>query len=144
MIYFIYDRAGTSLMNSRGVAVDLFCGCGGISAGLRNAGFRVLAGVDIEKHFIQTFRENFPESKCLELDLANTSPRDLMELLRLKRGQLDLLAGGPPCQGFSKNVPRRHRSVDLETNRLIYTFPVVLQPFASQTYSYGKRGGDEE
>lgn len=109
-------------MNPRGIAVDLFCGCGGISAGLRNAGYRILAGADIEKHFIQTFRLNFPEAKCLQLDLTTTSPQDFMDLLQIGRGQLDLLAGGPPCQGFSKNVPRKQRSADLKNNQLIYTF----------------------
>ena len=104
------------------VALDLFCGCGGISAGLRNAGFRVLAGADVEKQYIQTYRANFPEAQILELDLSSVTPRDLMQLLNLNQGDLDLLAGGPPCQGFSKNVPRSQRAFDLDNNLLIYTF----------------------
>ena len=110
------------LMPNTRIAIDLFCGCGGISAGLRNAGFTITAGVDSDPHYLQTFRHNFPEALALEADLSSTSPTDLMRLLRLTPGKLDLLAGGPPCQGFSKNVPRRQRSHDLENNRLIYTF----------------------
>ncbi len=120
-------------MPSARVAVDLFCGCGGISAGLRSAGFRILAGVDIEKHYIQTYRANFPEAKSLELDLASVDPQDLMQLLNLKKGQLDLLAGGPPCQGFSKNVPRSQRAFDLKNNRLINTFLDYCHHFLPRT-----------
>ena len=104
------------------VALDLFCGCGGISAGLRKAGFRILAGADVEKHYIQTYRVNFPEAESLEVDLASMNPEDLMQVLNFKQGELDLLAGGPPCQGFSKNVPRSQRTFDLKNNLLIYTF----------------------
>ena len=109
-------------MSTGPVAVDLFCGCGGISSGLRNAGFKILAGVDVEKHYIQTYRVNFPEAESLQFDLSSIKPEDLMQLLNLKQGELDLLAGGPPCQGFSKNVPRNQRTLDLENNLLIYTF----------------------
>ena len=102
--------------------VDLFCGCGGISEGLRNAGFKILAGVDIEKNFLQTYRENFSEAESLECDLAKTAPEELLERWKLRPGQLDVLAGGPPCQGFSKNVPRNRRFMDLPNNLLIRTF----------------------
>ena len=90
-------------------SIDLFCGCGGMSAGLRLAGFNVLAGVDIERKYIATFQHNFQESMALTLDLSQYEPSDLMRTLKIAPGQLDLLAGGPPCQGFSKNVPRKLR-----------------------------------
>ena len=120
-------------MSEGPVAVDLFCGCGGISSGLRNAGFKILAGVDVEKHYIQTFRVNFPEAKSLQFDLSSMNPNDMMQLLKLKQGELDLLAGGPPCQGFSKNVPRSQRTLDLENNLLIYTFLDYCQHLRPKT-----------
>lgn len=104
------------------IAIDLFCGCGGISAGLREAGYDILAGADIEKHYIQTYRRNFPETRVIETDLSKLDPGDLMKSLYLKAGDLDLLAGGPPCQGFSKNVPRNKRFHSLKSNLLICTF----------------------
>lgn len=103
-------------------AIDLFCGCGGISAGLRAAGFEVIAGVDIEPNYMATFIHNFPNAKNLQLDLVSISPYDFMELLSIRRGELDLLAGGPPCQGFSKNVPRKNRYLDSANNLLVRTF----------------------
>jgi DNA (cytosine-5)-methyltransferase 1 len=103
-------------------AIDLFCGCGGISAGLERAGFEVIAGVDIEPNYISTFTHNFPSAKSLELDLSNITPSDFMRTLGLKKGELDLLAGGPPCQGFSKNVPRKYRYLEDPRNRLLKSF----------------------
>ena len=103
-------------------ALDLFCGCGGISAGLRAAGFEVIAGVDVEPNYIATFTRNFPESKSLKLDLSSTSPNDLMEIIGILPGEIDLLAGGPPCQGFSKNVPRKNRYLNSSNNLLVRTF----------------------
>jgi DNA (cytosine-5)-methyltransferase 1 len=103
-------------------AIDLFCGCGGISAGLRSVGFEVLAGVDVEPNYISTFSHNFPNSKSLQLDLTTTQPDEFMRLVGIEKGEIDLLAGGPPCQGFSKNVPRKNRCLEDSRNQLIKVF----------------------
>lgn len=103
-------------------AIDLFCGCGGLSAGLRDAGFSIVAGIDIEPTYIQTFTKNFPESESICADVTQLNPKDLLAKLGLEKGELDLLAGGPPCQGFSKNVPRSQRQLDSENNKLVKTF----------------------
>ena len=103
-------------------AIDLFCGCGGISAGLRNAGFRIVAGADIDTRYITTFRHNFPEAPSLNIDLMRYTPSEFMSVIGIEPGELDLVAGGPPCQGFSKNVPRKLRYMDDRNNLLIRTF----------------------
>lgn len=103
-------------------AVDLFCGCGGISKGLSLAGFEILAGVDIESKYLTTFSYNFGAKKGFKLDLSSLEPQDFMREIGISEGELDLLAGGPPCQGFSKNVPRKHRYLDDSNNLLIKKF----------------------
>lgn len=103
-------------------AIDLFCGCGGISAGLREAGFDVLAGVDVEPQYLATFSHNFPNALSLKTDISKLDPKEFMDQLGLKRGELDLLSGGPPCQGFSKNVPRKYRFLEDPNNQLIRSF----------------------
>ncbi len=103
-------------------AIDLFCGCGGLSAGLKEAGYEILAGIDIEQQYIQTFSENFSESLAICGDASKIEPSELLTKVGLKVGELDLLAGGPPCQGFSKNVPRAQRQLDSENNTLVRTF----------------------
>ena len=103
-------------------AVDLFCGCGGISAGLQRAGYEIVAGLDMEKHFIATFAHNFPNAHAITDSIIKLSPVDFAALAGLAAGDLDLLAGGPPCQGFSKNVPRKHRYLDDPKNLLVKSF----------------------
>lgn len=112
-------------------AVDLFCGCGGISVGLRSAGFEVIAGIDIEKKYIITFRHNFPNAKALNIDITKIAPEEFADIIDVGIGELDILVGGPPCQGFSKNVPRRYRYLDDPKNLLVKSFLdycEVLQP----------------
>ena len=103
-------------------AIDLFCGCGGISAGLRTAGFQILAGADVESKSLATFQRNFPDAHPLHLDLTQWTPAEILTTLNVAPGDIDVLAGGPPCQGFSKNVPRSLRSADDANNLLVRTF----------------------
>jgi len=86
------------------------------------AGFRVLAGVDLEPRYLATFAHNLCEAQSLRLDLSKTPPSDFMARLGIAPGELTLLAGGPPCQGFSKNVPRKQRYLDSTNNKLVKTF----------------------
>ena len=134
-------------------AIDLFCGCGGLSAGLRDAGFNVLAGIDIDPKYIQTFTENFPETLSICEDVAKTDPIELLRKLDLKAGELDLLVGGPPCQGFSKNVPRAQRQLDSKNNTLVKTFLdhceailpkwVLMENVAEMRNGFGQHYTDE-
>ncbi|MFH7028648.1 MAG: DNA cytosine methyltransferase [Heteroscytonema crispum UTEX LB 1556] len=102
--------------------VDLFCGCGGLSWGFKSEGFQVVRGIDKNAIALKTFARNFPEASVLETDLSTYSPQDLLNSLQMKSGELDCLIGGPPCQGFSKNVPARERYQSDERNQLIITF----------------------
>lgn len=103
-------------------AVDLFCGCGGLSTGLKMAGIEVLAGVDCEPKYLGSFSRNFPQARSLNLDLTALTPQDFLSELNLEAEELFLVAGGPPCQGFSKNVPRRQRDSQDPRNLLVKAF----------------------
>ena len=91
-------------------AIDLFCEAGGTTLGLANAGFKVIAGVEINHLAAVTFRANHPKVKLFERDIKDLTADDILSALKLKRGELDLLAGCPPCQGF--------RPIELEIGRL--------------------------
>src|SRR5262245_14540586 len=81
------------------IAVDLFCGAGGLSLGLQRAGFRLALGVDNNALAIETHAAHFPGASTAK-DLAVEDSLD--EVLQPLRGhRIDLLAGGPPCQPFS-------------------------------------------
>jgi DNA (cytosine-5)-methyltransferase 1 len=82
-------------------SIDLFSGCGGFTVGLRRAGFKCLAAVDYDEAAISTLRDNLPDVKvALREDLTEFGPEDLDEYLQGET--VDVIVGGPPCQGFSK------------------------------------------
>ncbi len=80
-------------------AIDLFSGCGGLSEGLRNAGFDVAAAFDNDADSVATYRLNHPDTKVFEGDIRNVNTADIKKILN--GSPLHLLAGCPPCQGFS-------------------------------------------
>lgn len=82
-------------------AIDLFCGAGGLTVGLKRARFRVLAGVEIDPLAAATYRANHPKVHMWERDIRRLSVAEICRTLGIRPGTLDLLAGCPPCQGFS-------------------------------------------
>ena len=81
------------------VAIDLFSGCGGLSEGLRDAGFNVLAAFDSDTDAVATYKLNHPDTKVFDGDIREV---DMAEVKKLLGGKpLHFLAGCPPCQGFS-------------------------------------------
>ena len=99
--------------------IDLFCGCGGMSLGAARAGFNVVSGVDKDSRALKAHSLNFPNAKHLNFDIGQTSGSELLEKSGVARGALDVLAGGPPCQGFST---MGKRDVDDARNSLIFDF----------------------
>jgi DNA (cytosine-5)-methyltransferase 1 len=89
-------------MRRKPTAVDLFCGVGGLSEGLRQAGYDVIGAVEIDALACRTYRLNHHGVKVWEIDIAKLTGRAMMEALKLQPGDLDLLAACPPCEGFSR------------------------------------------
>lgn len=114
-------------------AVDLFSGCGGLTEGLKEAGFRVVAAVENNRLAFDTYKANhvrgLPENervRCAWLeDIRSVRPQGLMRALGIVPGELDLLAGCPPCEGFSrlrtKNGARYHEE-DENKNDLVFAY----------------------
>lgn len=84
-----------------GTAISLFCGAGGCSLGFKQAGYDILFASDIDAKTIQTYKTNFPDVKCIRVDIQKLNFTKLLLELGLGVGELDVLIGGPPCQGFS-------------------------------------------
>ena len=87
--------------------IDLFCGCGGLSKGFLDAGYNVLLGIDFDDAALKTFSLNHGNAKALKLDLFNhDNIKVITDYLEQTKESLDVLIGGPPCQGFSIAGPR--------------------------------------
>jgi DNA (cytosine-5)-methyltransferase 1 len=82
-------------------AIDLFCGCGGLTEGLKQAGFSVIGALDLDPLAIESFKLNHKRTRVWEADICRVTGAQVMRDLKLTRYELDLLAGCPPCQGFS-------------------------------------------
>ena len=88
-------------MSKRRTAVDLFCGAGGLSAGLEMAGFTVLAGNDLFEAAGKTFEATHPNAKFFGEPIQDLKIDKLLHDTGLKKGELTVLVGGPPCQAYS-------------------------------------------
>lgn len=105
-------------------AVDLFCGAGGLSKGLADAGFEVLVAADHDPDACATYRSNQPSTLVIEGDLSVRYNHEAIVEAAIQ-GHLDLLAGGPPCQSFSQ-IHNHDRLLKDPRNRLYREFVEIL------------------
>ncbi|AWF99891.1 DNA cytosine methyltransferase [Clavibacter michiganensis] len=127
-----------SVFASQPTAVSLFSGCGGFCEGVRSAGFDVKAAVEIDRFAAQTYRANFPETPLFEGDVTSFLDSESQQWLEeaprfdgVEEGSIDLLFGGPPCQGFSQIGPRM---LDDPRNQLYMQFIRVLSTLKPKTF----------
>lgn len=104
-------------------AIDLFAGAGGMTQGLKDAGFRVIGAIEIDSLACSTYRQNHPDVHLWEMDIRRLTARRVTGKLRIKKGELGLLAGCPPCQGFSSiNTLNGKWEVDDPRNDLVLEY----------------------
>lgn len=116
------------MVNNTLMMLDLFAGAGGLSEGLSEAGFHSLFASEIVPVYANTYKLNHPGAKVFTADIRSLDAGEVLSDLGLERGQLDLLAGGPPCQGFSINAPVR--SVLDQRNHLFKEYLRFVDTFA--------------
>ena len=102
-------------------AIDLFCGAGGLTEGLKQAGFNVIGAVEIDPIVSKAYELNHPKTYLWNRPIQKLNANEIFETLNIKKGQLSLLAGCPPCQGFSSlRTKNAVSSVDDERNDLVF------------------------
>jgi DNA (cytosine-5)-methyltransferase 1 len=100
--------------------IDLFCGCGGLSEGFRLAGFNIIGGIDFNEAAIKTYNRNFKNAKGICCDLSKIGKEEILNIFGDLKN-LDVIIGGPPCQGFSN--ANRYKSEDEDPrNKLFFEF----------------------
>ena len=111
--------------------MSLFAGCGGSSLGYQLAGCQVKLAVDFDPHAAQIYRDNHPNTPLIEGDLTQLDPNDLMSQAELQPGELAILDGSPPCQGFSMAGQRR---VNDPRNQLFKQYVACLKALQPEAF----------
>jgi DNA (cytosine-5)-methyltransferase 1 len=109
--------------------IDLFAGAGGLTTGFHLAGFESLCAIEVEAKALSTYKHNYPNTKIVHQDIRKVNPSDLRSCLGLQKEELTALIGGPPCQGFSRNIPADYRYLNDFRNQLYRTFLEFVQEF---------------
>ena len=109
--------------------LDLFCGCGGLSLGFEQAGFHVLLGIDIWEDALKTYKHNHTSSRTLCADMSSLTGKDVADIINGEK--VDVIIGGPPCQGFSI---AGKRIVDDERNKLYKGFVRMVEYFKPKAF----------
>jgi len=105
-------------------AIDLFSGAGGLTVGLKKAGFKVVAAVEIDEEIAKTYQKNHPEVSLIIKDIREVSGKEILKLTKLK--EIDLIVGCPPCQGFSK-LTDKNRKKDARNELVMEMARIVLE-----------------
>lgn len=115
-------------------SIDLFCGAGGITQGFKQAGYQCLYANDAMPEAIDTFRYNHPNSlaECKPIESVNAT--NLRRTLGIEKGELDVLVGGPPCQGFSINAPSRF--LEDPRNSLFRHYARFVEEFSPKAFVF--------
>ena len=116
-------------MKNKPTVIDLFCGCGGLSYGFIEAGYDVLLGIDHWKDAIVTFENTHKNAKGLVADLFTETPKDISKKTGIK--DVDIIIGGPPCQGFSI---AGKRIIDDERNQLYKSFVGFVKHYQPKVF----------
>lgn len=103
--------------------IDLFCGCGGFSKGFEQAGFNVRFGVDLWKDATITYHQNFPDAIVINKDITELDGSQILSSTGMKKSEVDVIIGGPPCQGFSVSGKRL---IDDDRNKLYKNFVRIV------------------
>ena len=110
--------------DSAPTVISTFAGCGGSSLGYSMAGYRELLAVEWDNNAVETFKMNFPDVPVFHGDIAKLSVNECLKMTGLQPGELDVLDGSPPCQGFSTAGKRQ---IDDARNQLFREYVRLLQ-----------------
>lgn len=116
-------------MKKKYTVIDLFCGCGGLSLGFEMAGFEVELAIDNWEDALVTYRKNHKGTKTLNADLLNLNPQDVEKDYDIHN--IDVIIGGPPCQGFSV---AGKRIIDDDRNKLYKSFVRFVKHFHPKAF----------
>jgi DNA (cytosine-5)-methyltransferase 1 len=120
-------------MDRRPIGIDLFAGAGGMSLGFEQAGFDITAAVEIDPIHAAVHHFNFPETAVIARSIVGLTGDEVREIARIGRKPIDVVFGGPPCQGFSL---MGHRMLDDPRNQLVKEFVRLVAELGAKTFVF--------
>lgn len=108
-----------------GFSIDLFSGAGGFSKGFESAGFENFFSIDIEPNFCETYRTNFPNHTLIQKNITDLTRKEILNLTKNKT--VDVVVGGPPCQGFSMAGNIGRTFAEDSRNQLLKEFVRIVE-----------------
>ncbi|UVM05091.1 DNA cytosine methyltransferase [Pseudomonas laurylsulfatiphila] len=124
-------KAPVENVSVKPTAVSLFSGCGGFCEGIEQSGFAVKVAVELDKYACQTYRHNFPKTPLFEGDAHDFLSTGSGHEAAYRLNDIDLVFGGPPCQGFSQIGARR---LDDERNELYKQYSRVVRDLRPRVF----------
>ena len=118
---------------ARPIGIDLFAGAGGMSLGFEQAGFDVRAAIEIDPIHCAVHKFNFPECAIIPKSVRSVSGEDIRKAANIGKASVDVVFGGPPCQGFSLIG---HRSMDDPRNELVLDFVRIVRELDAKTFVF--------
>lgn len=110
-------------MNKRPIVIDMFSGAGGLSLGFEQAGFDVVAAIEIDPIHAAVHKYNFPNCAVIPRSITNLTAKDIRKAADIESRDIDIVIGGPPCQGFSLIG---HRVIDDPRNAVVKDFVRIV------------------
>jgi len=120
-------------MDKKFTVIDVFSGAGGLSRGFYDSGFKIVSAVEIDKNLSQTYKKNFFFTKVFEKDISLINSRQLLN----NNENIDVIIGGPPCQGFSMSGKRIRQSgafINDPRNKLFREFFRVIKDLRPKVF----------
>lgn len=118
-------------MKKKWRGISLFSGAGGCSLGFKKAGIEIISAYENNQAAIETYNKNFGLGICHDVDLSNCDFADIRKRLGIKRGEIDVIIGGPPCQGFTT---AGNRFWDDPRNKLLKNYAYALEEFSPRWF----------
>lgn len=122
----------------RPICVDLFSGAGGLALGFEQAGFDVVASVEIDPIHAATHKYNFPDATVICRDIKEVSAADIRTAAKIGNQIVDAVIGGPPCQGFSLIG---HRVLSDPRNNLVFHYLRIVAELNPRTFMFENVAG---
>lgn len=120
-------------MRVRPIAIDLFAGAGGLSLGFEQAGFDVVAAVEVDPVHCAVHKFNFPDTAIIPRSVVGLTAAEIRRLAKIGNSPVDCVFGGPPCQGFSLIG---HRVLEDPRNSLVLEFVRIVKELDARTFVF--------